>query len=130
MSLPHPRPLGVILIVEDHELTIAVLIELLAKAFPSQRIHVARGAREALREVAKVAPKLIVMDIGLPDGSGLDLTREIVACDCDVNVVVHSGHDSQVFQDESLKAGARAFVSKNSAGDLVPVLRRFIACSP
>jgi two-component system invasion response regulator UvrY len=129
MSLSQPGPLGAILIVEDHELTIAALTELLTKAFPSQRIHVARGAREARRKVAQVAPEVIVMDIGLPDGSGLDLTREILAADSDVNVVVHSNHDSQVFQDESIKAGARAFISKNSVGALVPVLGRFIACS-
>ena len=69
------------------------------------------------------------MDIGLPDGSGIDLTRHIVASATQVHIVVHSTHDSQVFQDESRKAGASAFVSKNSVGDLVPVLGRFIACT-
>ena len=57
-----------ILLVEDHELTIATLTELLAKAFPSQSIHVARGAGEALRKVTQIEPEVIVMDIGLPDG--------------------------------------------------------------
>jgi DNA-binding NarL/FixJ family response regulator len=129
MPLSQPPPPGAILIVEDHELTIAALTELLEKAFPSQSIHVARGAREALIKVAQVAPGVIVMDIGLPDGNGFDLTREIAARARDVHIVVHSTHDSQVFQDESIKAGARAFVSKNSVGDLVPVLGRFIGCS-
>jgi two-component system invasion response regulator UvrY len=128
MPLPQRQPPGAILIVEDHELTITMLTELLTKAFPAQRIHVARGAQEARRKVAEVTPIVIVMDIGLPDGNGLDLTREITDRAHDVHVVVHSTHDSQVFQDESLKAGARAFVSKNSVGDLVPVLGRFIAC--
>lgn len=130
MQLTQRQPPGAILIVEDHELTITLLTELLALAFPAQRIHVARGAQEARRKVAEVAPAVIVMDIGLPEGSGFDLTREFAARAGEVHIVVHSCHDSQVFRDESLKAGARAFVSKNSVGDLVPVLERFIACSP
>lgn len=126
MSHPRfPSP-GAILIVEDHELTLTTLTELLAKAFPSQRIHVARGAHEARRKVAEVTPAVVVMDIALPDGSGLELTRELTAAASELQVVVHSAHDSQVFQDEALKAGARAFVSKNSIGDLVPVLGRFL----
>jgi DNA-binding NarL/FixJ family response regulator len=126
--MPHPPPPspGAILIVEDHELTLATLSELLAKAFPRQRIHVARGAREALRKVAETAPEVIVMDIALPDGSGLELTRELTADAAGLHVVVHSAHDSPVFQEESMKAGARAFVSKNSIGDLVPVLGKYI----
>lgn len=129
MSLPQRQLPGAILIVEDHELTILLLTRLFMKAFPSQRIHVARGAEEALRKVAEVAPDVIVMDIGLPDGSGLDLTRHITARASNVNIVVHSAHDSQAFQDESLQAGARAFVSKSRSGDLVPVLARLIPCS-
>jgi DNA-binding NarL/FixJ family response regulator len=129
VSLSQPEPLGAILIVEDHELTIAVPTERLTKAFPSERIHAARGAREALRKVAEVAPTVIVLDLRLPDGSGFDLMRDIAAQASDVDIVVYSTHDSQVFQDESSKAGAGAFVSKKSVGDLVPVLGRFIACS-
>ena len=130
--MPHPQlpTPGAILIVEDHELTLAALAELLAKAFPLQRIHVARGAQEALRKVSEVSPTVVLMDIGLPDGSGLDLTRQLMAGASRVHVVVHSAHDSQVFQDESLNAGARAFVSKKNVGELIPVLVRFIGCHP
>jgi hypothetical protein len=66
--------------------------------------------------------------ITLEDGSGVHLTREILACDRAVNVVAYSSYHRDVFQDQPLKVGACDFASKNS-GILVPVLEKFTSCS-
>lgn len=129
MPLAQAPQLTGILLVEDHELTIVMLTELLAAAFPAHPIHVARDGGEALRKLMDVAPAAIVMDIGLPDCSGIDLARRLAQSGSGAAIVMHSNHDSAVFQEESMEAGASAFVSKNSVGDLVPVIGRYIACS-
>lgn len=128
MSSPAPPHPGAILLVENHERTITMLTELLTRSFPAWRVHVARGAQEAMHGVPRVDPALILMDIGLPDGNGVDLTRRILATGCRARIVVHSAYDHQVFQDASQAAGASAFVSKKrGAGGLIPVLERFLS---
>lgn len=128
MPLAQPPPLNGILLVEDHELTIVMLTELLTAAFPAHAIHVARGGSEALRQAEAVSPAAIILDIGLPDCSGIDLARRLAQSGSGAAIVMHSNHDSAVFQEESLEAGASAFVSKNRVADLVPVIGRYIAC--
>ncbi|MBC5768228.1 response regulator [Ramlibacter albus] len=82
----------VILYVEDDALVRETFAELLAAA-GRQVVCVAdgAGAREALRE-QKV--NLLMTDIELPDGSGLDLAREALRHDPALPVIVCSGHDS------------------------------------
>jgi len=117
----------VILIVEDHELTIALLIETLSRAFPLRSFQVARSVGETYQSYFRTFPVLVVMDIGLPDGSGLDATRQILVSDSAACIVVHSSNDEEHFRTAAIEAGARAFVSKRSPLDLVCVIEELLA---
>jgi DNA-binding NtrC family response regulator len=81
----------VILYVEDNELVRETFADLLATT-GRRVVGVAdgAGAREALREL-KVG--LLMTDVDLPDGSGLDLAREALRQDPALPVIVCSGHD-------------------------------------
>lgn len=125
MPAPHPAT-AAILVVEDHELSAALIMELLRGAFPARPFHLAGTASLGLSEFVRLRPALLVMDIGLPDGSGLDVTRRIVALDPAAPVVMYSSDDSPVMREAAAAAGARAFVSKNTPGELLPVVARLL----
>lgn len=129
MSDSNPPP-GSILIVEDHSLTASFLTELLGGAFPGRALHLADSARLGISTFVQFAPSLVVMDIGLPDGSGLELTRRMAGLDEKAMVVIYSTDDSEVMKQGAAAAGARAFVSKNNPRELVQVIGSLLVGAP
>ena len=116
-----------ILVVEDHDLSASLILELLRSAFPVAALHRAASAGTGLVEFARLRPALLVVDIGLPDRCGLDMTRCIAALDPAAPVVIYSAQDSAVIREGAAAAGARAFVSKNNPGELLEVVTRLLA---
>jgi DNA-binding NarL/FixJ family response regulator len=115
-----------ILVVEDHELSASLIMEML-RAIPAQAVHLTDTARSGLSEFHRLGFPLLVTDIGLPDGSGLDLTRKAVAADPQARVVVYSADDSAVMREGAAAAGARAFVAKSDPAELVRVIALLLA---
>ncbi len=70
----------------------------------------ASAARTAMKEQS---PDVTVIDINLPDGSGLELTREFVARDPDARIVVFSMSDTPMLAIQAIECGAKSYVSKN-----------------
>ncbi len=64
-----------ILVVDDHELNVALLERLLE--LDGHEVRAADSLAAAERSVAEEHPAMIVLDLNLPDGSGLDLTRKL-----------------------------------------------------
>ncbi len=73
----------------------------------------ARSIADARDVVALHDPDVIVVDINLPDGSGLDLTREIVAKNADARIIVFSMSDAPLLAMQAIDNGAKGYVSKN-----------------
>ncbi|MDB5860444.1 MAG: two component transcriptional regulator, LuxR family [Ramlibacter sp.] len=119
-------PNRAILVVEDHHLSASLIIELLRGAFPARAVHVAATATHGFSEFARLQPSLVVMDIGLPDASGLEVTRRIVAANPGTPVVVYSGNDGAVMRDAAAAVGARAFVSKSDPRELLRVVAQLL----
>ena len=123
-----PSPDGGILIVDDHQPTIELLVDLLARASPGVAIRTAGSAQEAMVLYRAMAPVVVVMDIGLPGGNGIEVAREIKALLPAVGIVMHSNHDSAIYRERSAAIGADAFVSKASTHDeLVPAVAMLLA---
>lgn len=116
-----------VLVVEDHALTAAMVCELLIRSMPQLRVHVAGTVKAALEMFAKVHPAIAIVDVGLPDGSGLDVIRALVAARPAIRVAVHSSSDSAIFHEAARKAGAHAFVGKQASRTLVAVVQAFLA---
>lgn len=70
----------------------------------------AAAGRAALREEL---PDVSVIDINLPDGSGLELTREFISQDPEAKIVVFSMSDTPMLAIQAIECGAKSYVSKN-----------------
>jgi two-component system invasion response regulator UvrY len=126
-----PNRDGVILIVDDHRLTIDLLRDLLAGAFPELAILSAVSAEEAITLCETAMPRLVILDIGLPGMTGIDAARRIKALSPIIRVVVHSSHDDAIYREECTAAGVDAFVSKaHTHAELVPAVARLLSLTP
>lgn len=100
-----------LLVVED-EPDHAALLGMLFEAMACE-VFVAEGLAAARRMLAGMpAPHLVLVDVLLPDGSGLDLCRELKAACPSPAVIVLTALDEARARDEALLAGADLFVAK------------------
>jgi DNA-binding NarL/FixJ family response regulator len=114
-----------LLVVEDHPATQAAMLDLLGASFDGARVLAVGSAEEGLALCATEAPHLVIMDIALPGMNGIEAVREIRGRFPGIGVVMHSSNDMPIYRDESLAAGAAAFVSKSAtASELIPTISR------
>lgn len=101
-----------LLVVEDHPIVISGCRALFSDEDDVAMIEArtASDARDAMREHA---PDVAVVDINLPDGSGLELTREFVSLYPDARIVVFSMSDTPMIAVQAIECGAKSYVSKN-----------------
>lgn len=108
-------------IADDHPVALAGLEEILRRA---GIVVVGRACtgREALRLVQELRPDVAVVDVALPELSGLEVTRRLR--ELGVPVVLISMYDEEVLMREAAAAGAAAFVSKMALPqEIVDVVR-------
>ena len=75
----------------------------------------AASAAEAIEAAMLLKPNVILMDIGLPDLSGIDATREIKKRVSDVSIVALTIHEDEEYFFKMLEAGASGYVPKRAA---------------
>ena len=119
------------LIVEDQETMRHVLREFLQAAFPDETIREAQSAREAL-ELCRTHPfRLVLMDVRLPDGNGIDLTAQVKAMLPESAVIVVSQFSAQPYIEGALTAGAAAYITKDKVyRELLPTIERQLGLQP
>jgi len=119
-----------VLLVDDHELIRQGLRRAFERADDVEVVAEAGSIAQAREALAQHVPAVLVCDIGLPDGSGIDLVREVRATDPAIGIVVltmYSG-DDQVLA--ALEAGASAFVNKDAPADDVVAAARHAWSNP
>ncbi|MFB9184947.1 response regulator [Dactylosporangium sucinum] len=119
-----------VLIVDDHQLIRYGLRHVFERDAQFRVVGEAATAAEAVRQAGALQPDVIVMDLRLPDGSGLDATRALRRVSATTAIVVLSMYagDDQLFG--ALEAGASAFVSKADPADVVVAAARHAASAP
>ncbi len=75
----------------------------------------ARNGREAVKLAASLKPDIIIMDISMPDLNGIEATRQILSDNSLNKVIAFSMHSDKRFVVEMLRAGAMAYLLKDSA---------------
>jgi two-component system response regulator RegA len=103
------------LIVDDDR----VLRERLARALRDRGLHVVTAADvgEALAVAAETRPARAVVDLRMPDGSGLDLVRALRALDESTEIVVLTGYGSIATAVEAIRLGATYYLHKPADAD-------------
>ncbi len=105
-----------VLLVDDHPMTRDGMAQLIDRE-PDLKVAWQAGlAREAMNIVAAHRPDLAIVDVTLPDRSGIELVKDIRALQKTTPVLVVSMHEEALFAERALKAGARGYVSKQEGG--------------
>jgi two-component system response regulator NreC len=104
-----------ILLVDDHQVVRSGLRMLLSNESDVEIVGDAGTAREALEAVKLLKPDVVLMDIGLPDMSGIDATRAIKRTNPEIAVVALTIHEDEEYFFKMLEAGAGGYVPKRAA---------------
>jgi DNA-binding NarL/FixJ family response regulator len=112
-----------ILLVEDH-LALRKGLELLLRDQGFRIVGVAATVEEGYRASAARQPDVAVIDVGLEDGSGIDLAERILSDRPEAGVLVYTGLADRASVERAANCGARGFVLKTSgAGELSGAIR-------
>ncbi len=110
-----------LLVVDDDEVFRSRLVRALqARGF---EVWSANGPPEALTIAREHAPELALVDLRMPDGSGLDLVRDLLALEPCTNVVVLTGYGSIATALEAVRRGATHYLTKPA--DVAEILAAF-----
>jgi DNA-binding NarL/FixJ family response regulator len=117
-----------VLVVEDQDMVAEALSRALDSETDLHVVGVAGTVREAVAAAALLHPRVVVMDYGLPDGTGAEATRQVKAIAPEIDVVMMTGSSSGAVLAEALDAGCSGFVPKEAHfSELIAAIRGVIA---
>jgi two-component system, NarL family, response regulator DevR len=102
-----------LLLVDDHEVVRAGLRALLAGIEGMEVVGEAGSVAQAVREAARLAPEVILMDLRLPDGSGIDACREILSIAPQTRILFLTSYSDEQAVMSTVLAGAAGYVLKD-----------------
>ncbi len=114
-----------VLVVDDHAVVRSGLSALLGTVAGIEVVGEAGGGREAVELAVAIVPDVVLMDLQMPDGNGIDATREIAAACPSVAVIVLTMYEEDDMVFSSLRAGARGYLLKGA--DQAEVVRSILA---
>jgi len=124
---PTNRPVRVYLL-DDHEIVRRGLRELLEADGSIEVIGESGLAAEATRRIPALRPDVAVLDGRLPDGSGIDVCRDVRSIDPTINCLILTSYDDDEALLNAIMAGAAGYVLKEIRGTaLVDAIRRVAA---
>lgn len=108
-----------VLLVDDHAVVREGYRRLLERDSAIKVVGEAANSVQACEQAAALDPDVIVMDIALPGVSGIEAMRRILARRPEQCVLMFSMYDDTIFPARALEAGARGYVSKASAPEVL-----------
>jgi DNA-binding NarL/FixJ family response regulator len=117
-----------VLIADDHRMIREGLRSLIEREPDLEVVGEADNGREAVALAKKLAPDVVVMDIGMPDLNGMEATRQILDQSARVRILALSMHADRRYAAGMLRAGAKGYVVKKAAYDeLIAAIRTVAA---
>lgn len=124
MSRATPRR---VLIVDDHPIVRQGLRRMIDHEADLTVCGEAQNEREARTAVRELKPDVVIVDISLGQGDGLELVRNVHAHHPDLAMLVLSMHEESIYAERLLAAGARGYIMKQAASDqLLTALRQVL----
>ena len=115
-----------VLLVEDHKLMRVGLKSLFEEQDKVEIVSEAQSGKEALENYKISHPDVVLMDIGLPDISGIEVTKRIIAHNQNASVIILTSHLSEQEVNEALLAGAKAYVMKDINIEILTMIIRTV----
>lgn len=113
-----------VMIIDDHEIVRRGIAEVVDRADGLSVVAEAGSVEEAIRRGELTRPDIALVDLQLPDGTGIDVLRELRKRTPDTKTIVLTSFDDDAAVAESLEAGARAYLLKNVRGaEITEVIR-------
>lgn len=108
-----------VLLVDDHAVVREGYRRLLERDQRIQVVGEAADAAQACKLAASIEPTVVVMDIALPGGSGLEAMRRMLVHEPRLRVLIFSMHGEAIFVSRAMQAGARGYITKSSAPEVL-----------
>jgi DNA-binding NarL/FixJ family response regulator len=119
-----------VFLADDHAVVRDGLRFLLEAQHDIKVIGDAANGRDAVRQVAKLRPDVVIVDIAMPDLNGIEATRQIRETHPSAQVIILSMHSTTEHVFRALQAGARGYLLKESAGvEVISAVRAVYAGS-
>jgi DNA-binding NarL/FixJ family response regulator len=113
-----------IAIVDDHPLVREGLAARISAQADMEVCGEADDIESAMEMIVATRPALVIVDIALRDGHGIDLIKRIVAAGINTRMLVVSAYDESLFAERALRAGALGYINKQELqGKVVEALR-------
>jgi DNA-binding NarL/FixJ family response regulator len=113
-----------VLIVDDHAVLRDGLVAILAAQQDFQVVGTAANGRDGLKLAMELKPRVVILDISMPELDGLEATRQILQKAPETLIVILSMHSGAEHVFHALEAGARGYLLKDSAGrEIVEAVR-------
>jgi two-component system, NarL family, response regulator DevR len=117
-----------VFLLDDHEVVRRGLHDLLESEGDIEIVGESGTAREATARIPALRPDVAVLDARLPDGSGIDVCRDVRSADPSIKALILTSYDDDEALFAAIMAGAAGYVLKQiGAGDLVDSVRRVAA---
>jgi len=119
-----------VFLVDDHPMLVAGLRSLVENDAGCIVCGEASSAAEALEKIHDSRPDLVIMDITMPDLSGLELLKDLHAIRSGMPILIFSMHDEMLYAERAVRAGARGYLVKGcDASEFVTAIRKVLGGS-
>ncbi len=109
-----------VLLVDDHAVVRAGFKLLLATSADIEVVAEAVRGEEVLQLYQQYQPDIIILDLSMPGIGGLETIKRLIQRDNSINILVFSVHDEPIYITRALNSGARGYITKNSAPEILP----------
>ncbi|MGD0855698.1 MAG: response regulator transcription factor [Dehalococcoidia bacterium] len=106
-----------VLIVDDHPVVLEGTVKKLAEVHDIEVAGTALTGKECLKKVRQLELSLIILDLNLPDISGMNLIEQILEIKPDLKIIIFTGYELEEYIKPCLDRGASGFILKTSSFD-------------
>lgn len=116
-----------VLIADDHDVIREGIKSIISKQADYKVVGEASDGEEALKQVEKLRPDVLLMDITMPKRSGLDILSQVHHVSPKTRIIIITVHRANIYINKAFKLGVKGYLHKdNVVEDLLPALRRVI----
>ena len=111
-----------VFIADDSRIVQEHLVTILDELAEVEIVGQAKTVAEAISAIVKLQPDVVILDIRMPDGSGIDVLQTIKQDDPAPAVIVLTNYPYPAYRQKCLQAGADFFLDKSTEFDQIPEL--------